>query len=585
MDFNYEQYTISKLFSIGKVYSVPRFQREYSWGKVELKTFFDDIIEHITFDEGAQKLKAEEYFIGNLLFVGDMNSHDNKRLEIIDGQQRLTTITIALSVLTKCFEAAGQKQLGDLVFKNIMSQDENGNPYPIFENQTPNPYFQYKIQMNNQTVEPKSQEEDLIKDAYDFFCGKFKDTSLKNEFKQKGITSFSYVELLKAIRDQIYALTMICIWTRDRNNANALFETLNAKGLELASIDLIKNALFEKLNVETPTDDAVNKWKQIKTNLSGDSNIRIDVSVFYRHFWHARYKNSSEKKLYQDFLSMVKPKNETTYSAFLDDMVAYSKYYMNIIKPTEDFFSNQTHKRFIFQNLKNINNFNVTQVRVILLILVDKYINGFLSQKNFKSVLDFLEVFHFAFTALTSSRPSALDKIYSDTAIAIKPLADQNSIVEEINAMRHKLIEILPDYLTFREAFISLTYSKNSNNSSNMVTKYVVNKLENYFANRDVNHDDASIEHIINESTDEEDTLSIGNLILLEERLNNPLSGKSVFTDKVIEYKKSSYSQIKKFLESYEKFTINDIEKRALKLCDIFYEKIMGLEIPQISPS
>ena len=65
MDFNYEQYTIKKLFSVEKVYSVPRFQREYSWSKIELKTFYDDLLESANME---YKLYSIINHIGNINF-------------------------------------------------------------------------------------------------------------------------------------------------------------------------------------------------------------------------------------------------------------------------------------------------------------------------------------------------------------------------------------------------------------------------------------------------------------------------------------------------------------------------------------
>ena len=148
--------------------------------------------------------------------------------------------------------------------------------------------------------------------------------------------------------------------------------------------------------------------------------------------------------------------------------------------------------------------------------------------------------------------------------------------------MKEKLSKLLPEYWEFRENFVSLTYSKDSTNSSNILTKYVINKLENYYSNRTINHDDASIEHIVNE-TEDETTHNIGNLILLEEKLNNHLVGDD-FSSKKAQYEKSSYAHIKQFLNEYNEFGMSNIEERAEKLCQVYYSNIMGLEIPKENP-
>lgn len=91
--------TISDLFSVKKKYVVPRFQREYSWTKEKVSELWDDIVANINIGTDGQ-FNHEEYFIGSLVLVGDDKSLS---MQIVDGQQRLTTITILLSALCERF--------------------------------------------------------------------------------------------------------------------------------------------------------------------------------------------------------------------------------------------------------------------------------------------------------------------------------------------------------------------------------------------------------------------------------------------------------------------------------------------------
>lgn len=583
MDFNYNKYSIKGFFNTKKKYIVPRYQREYSWGDYELKEFFNDIVTNIVFDEKNNKLKDTEYYFGNLLFVGDF-AGNSKSLDIIDGQQRITTFTIFLSILAKKFYEINENKIGDVIWEYIMAKDDDGNEYAVLVNDTPNPYFQYLVQTkdlnNNSPIAPRMEEEDNIKKAYTYFSKELSKSTLTKTFKNVFNKQFEYVDLLKALRDQLINSFIICIWTTDLSHAGKIFETLNAKGKELASIDLIKNNIFEKLSKTQPTDDALNKWKTIIRNLSSEEN-RISMSTFFRHYWISKYKKCTENKLYDQFLRTFSKKNANEYSKFLEDLIINSKVYMSIIKPKIEDYNGRVEKRYIVQSLQNINNvFNVTQTRVILLSILTTYHNGLISDKQLKKILNYIENFHFVYTGLCTLRPNKLENTYSKFAILLRESKSKDDSDKIINDLIKEMNKSFPKYSLFKENFLSkLTFTKQEK-YANILTKYVVNKLENYFSERDVNRDDASIEHIISEDANNEITLSIGNLILLETKINNEIPSGSTFEEKTLKfYDKSSYKQIKSFCTKYKNFSIEDIKDRTEKLCDLYYEKILSRKI------
>lgn len=580
MDFNYNKYSIKSFFNSKKKYIVPRYQREYSWGDYELKEFYNDIISNIKINNN--ELISTEYFFGNLLFVGDL-AGTSKTVDIIDGQQRITTFTIFLSVLSKMFYEIGETKMGDILWENIMAKDDDANEYAVLVNDTPNPYFQYLIQTKNSTsmnkLNPSTEEEDNIYRAYQYFYNQLSKNTLIKTFKNRSIENFEYIDLLKAVRNQLIGSFVICIWTTEVSHANIIFETLNAKGKELASIDLIKNCIFENLSTTEPTDDALNKWKQIIKNLNS-SNLRISMSTFYRHYWISKYSKCTESKLYDKFLKEKSLKKKEDYEKFLIDLVDNSELYIRIICPKIEHYDNRKEKQYIVQSLKNINNvFNVTQTRVILMAILTLYNNGFLSDKQLSNVLNYIENFHFAYTGLCALRPNTLEGIYSKYAIQLrtcKNKAEANSVIEELKT---KLDVLFPKYNDFKINFMSkLKYSKKPI-PSNVLTKYVVNKIENSCSNRDYDHDDGSIEHIISESPNEI-TLSIGNLILLEQSINNNIPDGISINDKISNYyKESNYKHMKYFCEQYNSFSEQYITSRAEKLAAYYYSKIINKDI------
>lgn len=310
MHFDPDKKTISALLSAKKQYEIPRFQREYSWGKLQLNEFLDDIVKRINLVNNA--LAPSEYFWGTMLFIGNYQDAREKKMEVVDGQQRLTTITIFLSVLSKIFMQNEQVVLSDRVWEYVMSKDDNSVPFAILLNETPNPYFQRLVQkIGVNDIQPITEEEIRIKEAYDFFVNNLKQTEIKKRFDKNNnydISGIAYIEVIKTIRDQLLNSVVICLCTTDKSQSNMIFEILNAKGLTLDAIDLIKNKIFSIMLTEAPSDEAKLNWKKIKDNLSS-RNALIDLSTFFRHYWVSTYSKKPEHKLYEEFLKLVTPKN------------------------------------------------------------------------------------------------------------------------------------------------------------------------------------------------------------------------------------------------------------------------------------
>lgn len=251
MDFKSSKKSIGGLFSCKKQFVIPRFQREYSWGKIELNEFLDDILTRIIINEDG-KLDTSEYFWGSLLLVGDLDDQKILGVDVVDGQQRITTMTIFLSVITKLFIKKKEQGLADGLWEYVIGKDANTDIFAVLKNETPKPFFQFIIQqLEEEKMEPKNAEEEKILTANKFFKQNLSKTGLTKKLERLNkseLAKFDYVDLLKIIRDQLLRSYVICISTTDNEYANMIFEILNAKGKELASVDLIKNTIFEKLD-------------------------------------------------------------------------------------------------------------------------------------------------------------------------------------------------------------------------------------------------------------------------------------------------------------------------------------------------
>lgn len=288
MDFDAKKITIREILSTGRKYFIPRYQREYSWEIKEIKDFYEDLIKCIKIE--AENLKSKEYFFGTIMLIGDM-IQPKKELEIVDGQQRLTTFTIFLSALSDiCYDI--DKNISNLIWKYVIGIDDNGDMYTILRNETASPYFQSKIQKRLISSENKknvieveeyekaglTEEEKRIKNAYEFFYENLQEEKIKKylEIKQ----GIPYIKIIKIIRDQLLESQIIYICSIDRDSVNKIFENINARGKQLSSVDLIKNEIFSVENETVPKDDAKEIWEGIKVNLCKDDQF-ISMGYFY----------------------------------------------------------------------------------------------------------------------------------------------------------------------------------------------------------------------------------------------------------------------------------------------------------------
>ena len=582
MDFKSGKKSISGLFTCKKQFVIPRFQREYTWGKMELSEFLDDILSRIVINEDG-RLDTSEYFWGSLLLVGDLDDQKQLEVSVVDGQQRITTMTIFLSVITKLFIKEKENGLATALWEYVIGKDANTQEFAVLKNETPKPFFQFIIQnLVEGEIGPKNTEEERILEANKFF---------KNNLSRKGIikrllsldkkdvSEKDYVEILKVVRDQLLRSYVICISTTDEKYANMIFEILNAKGKELASIDLIKNAIFEKLTREVPADTAKELWLNIRNNLCS-RHQRIEFATFYRHFWIAYYGKTPDTRLYGAFQKKIK-RTEESYLSFLGEMDDASELYAIILKPSLEDFSNKKEYNFFITEMQAINDvFNIVQIRpVALSLLYLKKHTEYLTHKAFRSTLKGLSAFHLMYNAVCSRRTSSLESPLNTFAHVLHDAKSKEDVLAARQSLKTALIDLLPTQEDFVTNFRELKFSKKSI-PTNMLSKHIMNRWEALVNDSDVYESESSMEHIMDENQDNPTTLQIGNILLLEQRINSEIPGGLSLAQKVPHYEGSKYSMVEMFLQESQpdfEWTEKEIEERGKKFAEAMYTKLVEL--------
>lgn len=510
-----------------------------------------------------------------MLFIGNFSDTNSKEFKVVDGQQRLTTITILFSVISRLFYENGETDIANSLFDYIMTKDDDGAPVRIIKTETSHPYFADCIQRlsDRKDVKTETEEEDNIKEVYEYFYYNLSEQGIRKLFKKcltESTNKIPYIDLLKAIREQVMNCLTVCITTLDKQDAYKLFEILNGKGKALSDADLIKNRLFEHLSEEEPSDFANENWKKIGKNLTFEDGF-VETIVFLRHFWMSTRSNVTKSNLYSKFINNI---HTNEYKDFLLELVENSCFYNLTLEPSIGYFCNRKEYCEAVQSLKWLNEFGVIQSRIAIMALLDTKNKGFIKQRDFTNVLTFLQDFHFTYNTLMKQRANRLNNIYSKFSIKLRICDSNKSVVDTLKDYLYKpLIKLLPKYDEFEDEFIKLSYSSKYEYSINMKAKFVLNRLNTLFSKNNLFENNGSVEHIIPQA-DGEFTYNIGNLILLEQPLNAEADSFDYAGKKNV-YGKSNYNWIKMFVSQFNTFDQSLIEPRSKELSKLYYKNFV----------
>ncbi|MFZ3217524.1 MAG: DUF262 domain-containing protein [Candidatus Acidiferrales bacterium] len=504
-------------------YRIPRFQRPYSWDHANLEEFWNDTIVD----------NDSDYFIGNFVFF-----QDGDALGVVDGQQRLTTVTIMLCALRDVMQEEGLRDFAQGVHFLIERPNIRNEKYYVLRPETSYPFFQEYIQkFGRRPKTPETgPEEDLLKEAYYFFRGNLnqlvasiKSQSNLSETKKKAKIS----EDLSRIRDKVLGLKVICTSLDNDDDAYVIFETLNTRGKDLTLSDLVKSHLSRLLKpTNKGVDLAKDKWIEIAKTFE-ESQADLSVSTFIHHYWLSRYEYVTEKKLYKALRKQIKKENA---AEFLDDLVRESTIYRLIHETSYKKWKKDDLD--IRDSLTAMGLFRIKQQLPMVLAVMRHHTDGTLKPKRVKQILSAIENFHFSFTAVASQRSSGgISFMYASAARNLHEARTPSAKGKVVDGLRKKLESKLPPYGEFEARFLELRYSAKFTKQKNLV-RYILTKMTQYNCTGiSVDAERMTVEHLSPENPprptglSDEQVASLGNLVLVDSKLNNKLGNKG-FTEK-----------------------------------------------------
>lgn len=530
------------LIRSGMKFIIPKFQRDYSWDSEQWDDLWADI--ETMLNEGT------DHYMGYLV----LQTSNTKSTIIIDGQQRFTTITLIILSAIKSIQKLANKGLEvddnkkrietlmstyvgnidpiSLEYDNILILNRNNNSY----------YKDYIVKLGDLKLRNTSYTEKLMKKCFEWF---------EQKINGKYSTGREYAQFIETIVENLY-FTIIKV--NDEMNAFRVFETLNARGVQLSSADLLKNYLFSLVDNTSEHPERVNileeKWTKLTTNVRAEK-----LPDFIRYYWNSKNKTVRSNDLFKVLRNNIK--EDRSVFELINDMLAYSDIYMALKNESDDLW-NERDKVQEYVSLLNI--FNLKQP-ISMLMAAYKY----LSNEDFERVLCDAIVVSFRYNVICGKNPNDIEKVFNDIAIKI---SNNNTYDKNL------LSKIYVNDNEFTVSFINKVFPENARN--NKIIKYILGKYERFKGGlRDVSivSELDTIEHIYPQHPNEEwndDNLDsliyrLGNMCLLEKKLNNNIGNKR-YAEKVEVLNQSTFITTNSISSEYPEWVQQSIVDRQKQM-------------------
>lgn len=531
---------------------IPIYQRLYSWKKEQCEQLWDDIIKI----GGNDKMNG--HFIGSILYVRDDNTHSSPLL-IIDGQQRLTTITLLLIALrnrsseeVEILEKFSRKKVesylinsdkdGDKKFRLILSESDKDTLLSLIDKDRRKP------------SEPSLK----IVENFKLFEKWISENTDKLETIFKGLEKLMIVWI--ALK-------------KEKDDPQLIFESMNSKGIDLTQADLIRNYIVMEMEVEKQEDFYNQYWRAMEEDFkqsekqSKKQSKREDLfSKFVRHYLTIKIgKAPNEKRVYEAFKD-YQQKEGIEIEDLLKDLQKYCGYFCRIV------FKKEADKD-LNKALSFLVDLEMDVVYPLLLELYSDYSDGVLSKQDFIPIIALTESY-ICRRAVCGLGSNGLNKIFPSFTKKIDKKQYLKSVEKHFGSLKGN--QRFPNNDEFKDLFITIDFYHFKKN------KYFLERLENFDTKEPVDTQKCNIEHIMPqtlnpkwegdlgenfEAIHEKYLHTIGNLTLTG---YNSEYGNNSFREKRDMEKgfKQSSLKLNQNLKDLESFGEKEIEKRANDLAD-----------------
>ncbi|MGB7086363.1 MAG: DUF262 domain-containing HNH endonuclease family protein [Phormidesmis sp.] len=559
INFNTSNTTFRQLLGNGLTYRVPRFQRDYSWGTDEWDDLWQDIVG--LFDDDGEPA----HYLGYLV----LQSSDSNQFDIIDGQQRITTLSVMI--------LAGLSYLEDLIKLGLDADNNRRRKEELYRNyigfvdpetlvsqsklalnRHNNLFYQsYLVPLTSIPLRGLNASEDRLREAFVWF----KDC-IRERFGSQTSSGQDFTGFIGRLVDRLF-FTVITV--TNELNAFKVFETLNARGVRLTSTDLLKNYLFSivttgathEIQIQTLED----RWERIVGVLGSES-----FPEFLRAYWNSYHKLVRKTDLFKAVRRDVTTRKDAF--ALIRNFDADADIYTALQNPQDSRW--EPKERVALRQLKV---FGVRQPMSMLLATYRSFFEA--NRPSFTRILLSVLVVSFRYNVICSLLTSDQEKIYNDIARNIST-GDYTDYSQVEAALRR----IYPDNAQFKGAFtekeLNTTTSRNKK-----VVRYLLYEIERQRSGQMFDAESAAynIEHILPENPSEDWNYideakqnrliyRLGNMTPLETGPNRDI-GNVGYAEKKAVFAESDFQITRAIAQHYDTWDEQKIESRQKQLAHI----------------
>jgi uncharacterized protein with ParB-like and HNH nuclease domain len=544
---------------------IPVYQRNYDWSTAQCKQLLEDILEVGT------NPKMNAHFIGSIVYIHDdiYTASRIKELTVIDGQQRLTTLTLIYIVLYRLAREINDEGLVNEISETYLINKFAPEAEKLKLRPTDNNDKALKYLLRSDENEEYVDFSKLI-DNFNYFKGRI--TEENYQFVMIGLAKLMFVEISL---------------DREKDDPQRIFESLNSTGLELSQADLIRNYILMGLNRKSQIKIYQNYWEIIE-KLAKDETLNTSrVSDFIRDYLTLENNKIPNKgKVYLEFKAKYPTSTLEELELNLSGIKGLVKHYNKMLNP-----KNESNKDVRLQ-LDYINRLEINVAYPFLMKVYDDYFNSIIDKSTFLKVLDLIQSYTWR-RFILGLPTNALNKIF----MSLYDKVDRNNYFYSIqkSLLQRSGIQRFPRNAEVIDALrVKDVYNIKSKNRT-----YLFQRLENHDNREPVLIDgnpNITIEHIFPQNPDPKWKIELGNdeyNFVKENYLNtvgnltlsgnNGKLGNKPFKDKRdldgAGYKDSRL-WLNKYLSSIEKWDKEKIEERF----DLIAERFLKIwEFPNIT--
>ncbi len=551
VQFDTKNQSFRQIMGNGLKYNVPRFQRDYSWQKEQWEDLWQDIVE-------AFNTKSNFHYMGYLV----LQSSDNTDFTVIDGQQRLTTISILIlaalcelkDLIEKQTEPEQNKKRIETIRGSFIGFTDPVSlqlKHKLNLNRNNDRHFKtYLCELSHPPVRNINRSEKLMGEALRYFQSQIKD-HFNNQVKGE--------EVARLVESTVKSLIFTTITVGSDANAYTVFETLNARGVQLSTPDLVKNCIFSLIDREGTVHDEILKGLEDSWSCIIEQLGKYDFSHFIRVDWNSHRSFSRKSGLFKKIKTHLTDAKDAR--KYLERLQENSEIYSALQSENDEFWIRYKegvyNKENLKLSLKMLNWFNVVAPQSLLIAGFHKF-----NPNDFIKFLHSIETLTVRYNIICGKSTGPQEKLYSETAIKIETSSEIS--IGEVNEI---LKRIYPSNEEFINAFEMKTFRTQQTAKK---ARYFLYRIEKYLNENAPFFEGSSLEHILPkdpsekwfgefEDTDRLDewTDRIGNMTLLSHEQNKS-SGSMEFIKKKTYFKNSPFKITEKCLE-YDQWNENSI--------------------------